>query len=198
MIGPCLKEQGLHRYVLFNIFISILSQLTFSFLFSPGGNLSVSDFVRIMFPQSADKVNYNYPEDSLLQAYGVVQVEEIRNPQHVDVHDKKCLLVVKNGLNTGTTVGHTNGLESFTCMYDEYGISHTSIEFAVLPYNKIHGKFSDPEDSGFIVFTRDGHIVGILTSGTVSTDITYLTPYFWVEKQIKAKFPGCFLYDFVQ
>jgi hypothetical protein len=29
------------------------------------------------------------------------------------------------------------------------------------------------------------------------TDITYLTPYWWIEKQVKAKFPGCFLYDVV-
>ena len=152
-----------------------------------------------MFPQVADRANYYYPEDGLLQAYGVVQDDEIRSPNHLDVHNEKCLLVVKNGLATGTTVGRCNGLESFTRVYDEYGINQTSVEIAVLSYDKNHGKFSDNGDSGSIVLARDGRIVGILTGGargpTDGTDITYVTPYWWVEKQIKEKYPGCFLYQ---
>jgi hypothetical protein len=96
-----------------------------------------------MFPQPSDRANYQYPWDGLLQAYGVVKDDEIRNPQHLDVYGEKCLLVVKNGLTTGTTVGRTNGLESFTRIYDEYGIKQTSIEIAVLPYDKTHRKFSE-------------------------------------------------------
>jgi hypothetical protein len=154
-----------------------------------------------MFPQPVDRANYRYPRDGLLQAYGVVQHDEIRDPQHLDVYGEKCLLVVKNGLTTGTTVGRANGLESFTRIYDNYGIKHTSTEIAVLPYDKTRGKFSAAGDSGSIVLARDGRIVGILTGGagpTDETDITYLTPYWWVEQQIKAKYPGCFLYEVVQ
>jgi len=153
-----------------------------------------------MFPQAADRATYYYPEDGLLQAYGVVQDHEIRDPQHLDVHGEKCLLVVKNGLTTGTTVGRTNGLESFTRIYDEYGINQTSIEIAVLPYDKNHGQFSDRGDSGSVVLARDGRIVGIITGGAGPTDetvITYVTPYWWIEQQVKAKYPGCFLYDVV-
>jgi hypothetical protein len=171
------------------------------FLSSAGGNLSILDFASKMFPQPADQGDYNYPLDGLLQAHGVVPDEEIRNPQHLDVHGEKCLFVVKNGLATGTTVGRTNGLESFTRTIDEYGIKQTSVEIAVLPYDKKHGAFSDAGDSGSIVLARDGRIVGILTGGagpTDGTDITYLTPYWWVEKEIKAKYPGCFLYQEVQ
>jgi len=151
-----------------------------------------------MFPQPSDRANYQYPPDGLLQAYGVVKDDEIRNPQYFDANGEKCLLVVKNGLTTGTTIGRTNGLESFTRIYDEYGIKQTSIEIAVLPYDKTHGKFSDLGDSGSIVLARDGRIVGILTGGagpTNETDITYLTPYWWIEQQIKSKYPGCFLFD---
>ena len=153
-----------------------------------------------MYPQPVDQMNYKYPQDGLLQAYNVVQDDETRNPQHLDVHGENCLLVVKNGLTTGTTIGRTNGLESFTRTY-EYGIKQTSIEIAVLSYNKMRGRFSDPGDSGSIVLARDGRIVGILTGGAGpinETDITYLTPYWWVEKEIKAKYPGCFLYQVVQ
>ncbi|KZT27853.1 hypothetical protein NEOLEDRAFT_1154829 [Neolentinus lepideus HHB14362 ss-1] len=166
-----------------------------------GGNLSVPDFRNTMFPHPADQANYKYPEDGLLQAYGVVRDQEIRNPPHLDVNGEKCLLVVKNGLATGTTVGRVNGPESFTRTYDEYGIKQTSFEIAVLAYGRAHGKFSDDGDSGSIILFRDGRIVGLLTGGggpTDETDITYLTPYWWVEEKIKAKYPGCFLYQVVE
>jgi len=68
-------------------------------------------------------------------------------------------------------------------------------EIAVLPYNRVLGKFSDPGNSGSIVLARDGHIVGILTASAgptdeTASDIMYLTPYWWVEQQIKVKYPG--------
>ncbi|KAH8113198.1 hypothetical protein DFH11DRAFT_367544 [Phellopilus nigrolimitatus] len=166
-----------------------------------GGNLSIADFGNTMFPQPADQANYQYPQDGLLQADGVVPDDEIRNPQHLDVHGEKCLLVVKNGLTTETTVGRVNGLESFTRTYDEYGIKQLSIEVAVLAYDKTRRKFSDPGDSGSIVLSRDGRIVGILTGGAGppdETDITYITPYWWIENEIKAKYPDCFLYQVVE
>jgi hypothetical protein len=34
-----------------------------------------------------------------------VKDDELRQPQHLDVHGEKTLFVVKNGLTTGTTVG---------------------------------------------------------------------------------------------
>ncbi|KAG2070520.1 hypothetical protein BDR04DRAFT_1100012 [Suillus decipiens] len=137
-----------------------------------GGNLSIADFGNTMCPWHIDQATYRYPRGW-------------------------CLLVLKNGSTTGTTVGRANGLESFTRIYDEYGVNHTSIEIAVLPY-KSHSNFSDVGDSGSIVLARDGRIVGILTGGAGPTDrtsITYITPYWWIEKQIKAKYPGCFLFD---
>ena len=154
----------------------------------------------MMFPQPQDRKGYRYPEDGLLQAFDIVQDAEMRNPQHLDVHGEKCLLVVKNGLTTGTTIGRLNGLESFTRVYNEYGISQKSLEIAVLSYDKEHGKFSEAGDSGSVVLDRAGRIVGILTgrSGPIDeTDTTYLTPYWWIEKHVKDKFPGCFLYEVV-
>jgi hypothetical protein len=62
-----------------------------------------------MFPRPEDQADYHYPDDGLLQAYGIVQDDEIRQPQHLDVRGEKALLVVKNGLTTGTTVGPLRG-----------------------------------------------------------------------------------------
>jgi len=28
--------------------------------------------------------------------------------------------------------------------------------------------------------------------------MTYLTPYWWIEEQIKREYPGCYLYDVIQ
>ena len=154
----------------------------------------------MMFPQPQDRKGYRYPQDGLLQAFDIVKDAEMRNPQHLDVHGEKCLLVVKNGLTTGTTIGRLNGLESFTRVYNEYGISQKSLEIAVLSYDKEHGKFSGAGDSGSVVLDRVGRIVGILTGGSGppdETDTTYLTPYWWIEEQLQETFPGCALYEAV-
>lgn len=173
--------------------------LTITCLSDIGGNLPIGEFGNKLFPDVTDRRNYAYPEDSLLQAYGVVQDKEIKNPQHVDVFGARCLMVIKNGLGTGTTVGRVNRLDSFLRTYDEFNIRQTSLEVAVLTYD-FTKRFSAPGDSGSVVLSRDGRIVGILTGGagpTWSHDITYLTPYWWLEKKIKARFPDSFLYEVV-
>jgi hypothetical protein len=163
-----------------------------------GGNLSLPDFGLLLFPQPEDQAGYQYPDDGLLQVLGVVKDDEIRQPQHLDANGEKALLVVKNGLATGTTIGRVNGLDSFTRVYLGYGIEHTSIETAILPYNKKRGPFSAPGDSGAIILDRAGRIVALLTGGggspTDGTDVTYGTPYWWLDEQIKKSFPGCHLY----
>lgn len=166
-----------------------------------GGNLSSSHYRMIMFPRPEDKAGYKYPRDGLLQANGVVKDKEIRSPQQLDANGYKCLHVVKNGRTTGTTVGRVNGLDSSTRVYTEYGIEQTSVEVAVLPCDRKRGAFSAPGDSGAIALERGGGIVGMLTGGggaTDETDTTYLTPYWWLDEQIKKVFPGNYLYDVVQ
>src|ERR1700733_842654 len=120
-----------------------------------------------MFPRPEDQADYEYPEDGLLQAFGVIQADEIHNPKQLDVNGEQCLLVVKNGLTTGTTIGRVTGMESFTRTlgFSEYGIKETSMEIAVLPYGNAMGPFSAPGDSGSIVLDRNGRILGMLNGG---------------------------------
>ena len=161
---------------------------------------TVSQYGEIMWPQAANSADYQYPADGLLQAYGIVQEDELRNPQHLDVYNQKCLLVVKNGTTTATTFGRVNGLESFVRHYPPYGINETSTEIAVLRYSNDYARFSEPGDSGSIVLDRTGKIVGVLTGcggPTDSTDVSYLTPYFDVHAQLTAKYPGIHLYPVV-
>ncbi|KAF9513696.1 hypothetical protein BS47DRAFT_1343943 [Hydnum rufescens UP504] len=165
-----------------------------------GGNLSSLEYGKIMFPRDDDRTNYVYPKDGLLQARGVIQLDDIHKPKHLDANGEQCLLVVKNGLTTGTTIGRVSGMESYTRVYKECKIDKTSVEIGVLPYGSTKGPFSAPGDSGSIVLDRSGGILGMLTgdAGTTDrTDVTYVTPYSFLDKAIKKYFPNSFLYEIV-
>ena len=154
-----------------------------------------------MYPYYRDQADHHVLDDSLLQAYGVVSAAEISNPKHLDANGQPCLIVVKNGGTTNTTVGRANGLESVKRTYLEHGIiNQDSLEIAVVFYGKGHGKFSEAGDSGSIILTREGKILGMLTGGagpTLETDVTWLTPFWWLQEQIKKQYPSAFLYDVV-
>ncbi|KAJ3874662.1 hypothetical protein F5051DRAFT_498287 [Lentinula edodes] len=165
-----------------------------------GGNISTLDYGKIMFPRDDDRENYEYPQDGLLQARGVIQLNDIYNPKHLDVNGEQCLLVVKNGLTTGTTIGRVLGMESFSRTYKDYQIEKTSIEIGVVSYGNKNGPFSSAGDSGSIVLDRNGGILGMITGGagtTDRTDVTYVTPYSFLDKSIKKFFPNSFLYEVV-
>jgi hypothetical protein len=100
-------------------------------------------------------------------------------------------------MSTGVTIGRGTDIESFVRVYDDHGIKSTSMEIAIHPYSHKDGAFSACGDSGSIVVDGLGRIVGLLTGSsgaTDSTDVTYVTPYFRVEEQIKKAFPNSYLY----
>ncbi|KAH9053775.1 hypothetical protein EDB87DRAFT_1704818 [Lactarius vividus] len=139
----------------------------------------------------------DFPIGGLLQVNGVVKEDEIRQPTQLDANGEECLLVIKNGKSTGVTIGRGTSIESFIREYDEYGTESTSTEVAIHSYSHKDGAFSASGDSGSIVVDGLGRIVGLLTGGTGSidyTDVTYLTPYFWLEERIKQAFPDSYLY----
>lgn len=153
-----------------------------------------------MHPHPEGLSDFKYPPDGLLQVKGVVKDDEIRKPQQLDANGEKCLIVVKNGKTTGTTLGRLTGMESFIRTHPEYGIKKTSIEIAVYPCSNKDGAFSAPGDSGSIVVDSRGRIVGLLVAGagtTEETDVTYLTPYWWIEEQMKIAYPNICLYEIV-
>ncbi|KAF8332800.1 uncharacterized protein EI90DRAFT_3145403 [Cantharellus anzutake] len=161
-----------------------------------GNKISAPDFVLKMHPHPEGRSAFKYPVGSLLHVKGIVK-EEIRQPTLLDANGEECLIVIKNGKSTGITIGLGSDIESFIRVYDEYGIKSTSMEIAIHPYNHKDGAFSAPGDSGSIVVDGLGRIIGLLTGGsgtTGSTDVTYVTPYSWVEEQIKKAFPDSYLY----
>ena len=153
-----------------------------------------------MHPHPQGGSSFKYPVGGLLQVKGVVKEDEISKPNQLDANGEACLIVIKNGKTTGATIGRATGIESFVREYGDHGISGTSMEVAVYPLSHKDGAFSAPGDSGSIVVTGQGSIVGMLTGragATESTDVTYLTPYFWLEERIKQAFPKSYLYPTV-
>ena len=172
----------------------------FCLLSYPGGQFSESQFIKRVHPDPHNQASYTYPLDSLLQVEGVLSADQISNPQQVDFNGKRCRMVCKNGGSTGTTIGRLASMESFIRTYAADGRKQTSRELAVHAYSNRDGVFSARGDSGAIVVDLEGKIAGMLVAGagtTEDTDITYLTPYWWIEKQIKEVYPNVSLYPVV-
>ena len=122
---------------------------------------------------------------------------ELRCPTMLDANGEKCFIVVKNGAATGVTLGRATGIESFVREYKDYAIHSTSMEIAIYPYSHKDGAFSARGDSGSVVADANSRIVGMLTGGsglTNSTDVTYVSPYYFLNEQIKKAFPNSYLY----
>jgi hypothetical protein len=71
---------------------------------------------------------------------------------------------------------------------------------AIYSYSYQDGAFSAPGDSGSVIADANGRIVGILIGGAGqadSIDVTYASPYYWVEERIKKAFPDSHLYPIV-
>ena len=109
-----------------------------------------------------------------------------------------CLIIVKNGISIGVTFKrHASGIKSFICVYGDYGIVGTSMEIVVHTYSHNEGLFSSGGDSGAVIGDANGCVIGMLTSCagiTDHTNVTYVTPYYFLDKQIKAVFLKALLY----
>ena len=156
-----------------------------------------------MFPNVADREGYEYPTDGKLPIRGVVPLDEILRPKHLDANGDPAMAVVKNGTTTGTTVGWMSGLKSLVRYYNHTHIQFTSRELTIIPYdnNPGRGPFSGEGDSGSIIVERSGRAVALLTAGggtidglTNLTDVTFATPYCELERRMKEVFPGIHLY----
>jgi len=121
---------------------------------------------------------------------GTITDDLMRNPDMWDSDGKPCLLVVKSGNATGTTVGRANGIFSIVRDYfNDMSINQTSMEWGIINYDGKSEVFSEPGDSGSAIADIRGRIGGILTGSTgktKSSDITYATPFWWLLRRIGA------------
>lgn len=141
---------------------------------------------------------FQYPHGGLLPLRGIITDHVMHNPDMWDSYGQPCLLVVKNGTATGTTIGRANGVFSIIREYFiDMSISQTSMEWAIINYDSKSEVFSEPGDSGSIIADIRGRIGGMITSGSgqkTSSDMTYATPFWWLLERIRAKaFPNAHL-----
>jgi len=144
--------------------------------------------------------SFKFPVGGLLKIKGVVGKDDLHKPKQLDTNGEPCLLVIKNGNTTKVTLGRGTNLESVVRTIGEYDKEETSREYAIYPYSREDGPFSASGDSVSIVVDGQGRIVGLLTGGagmTDATDVTYITPYYWLDKRIKNAFPDSYLYPMV-
>ena len=105
----------------------------------------------------------------------------------LDASSEPCLVVFKNGVKIGITIGQH--LASFTCnIFD--GEKHESREWPIISTDENSKVFSESGERSCIAdtFSRIG---GILTGGsgaTETTDITYGTPISFIMTSGKTGF----------
>jgi hypothetical protein len=158
-------------------------------------------FTEVILKMNRDpetRSDFEYPLSRLLQLKDVVKEDELRHQAMPDVHGEDCIILLKNGNSTGVTIGRSTEIESFVREYDGNNIRSTSLQLAVYSYNYKDGAFSAPGDSGSIIADGKGRIVGLIIGGAgksdTGSDVTYATPYYWLDERIKEVFPDAHLY----
>lgn len=145
-----------------------------------GPDIAVDVLTDWMYPHPANPPSFKYPHNRLLKFHGKLSDKEMEkpDPKTIDQHQDPVAMVLKNGATSGVTVGRLNTIDSFIRVYFKGKPSEWSREVAVLPHGSRSGPFSDPGDSGSAVVAGDCRLVGLLTGGAGSSevsDVTYVT-----------------------
>ncbi|KAI0786845.1 hypothetical protein C8Q75DRAFT_734397 [Abortiporus biennis] len=155
-----------------------------------GTTMSPNEFTVEYFPPNDDNWEFKYPKDRLLPLQGIITDELMRTPDMRDYDREPCLLVVKNGHATGTTVGRANGVFSIVRDYfNDMSVNQTSMEWTIMNYSSKSNAFSACGDSGSIIADLHGRVGGMLTGGSGkidASDMTYATPFWWLLKRIQS------------
>ena len=77
-----------------------------------GTKLDVGGFTLKCYPRAGANWKFTFPDDRLLPLVGIISDDLMRHPDMWDSGTEPCLLVVKNGNATGTTLGRANGVFS--------------------------------------------------------------------------------------
>ncbi len=167
-----------------------------------GTKFEIGEYLTRLFPHiEKPSVSDHNPVFRLLSLQGTISDEEMRHQTALDQNNELYLTVIKDGSTTGVTIGRASGIMSFVREYSEDGSHETSKEWPILPYDKKSGAFSAPGDSGAVIVDGLGRFGGLLTGGAAgisdssnsNLDISYATPFTFIEKSIKAKYPNAHL-----
>ncbi|KAH8806706.1 hypothetical protein DL96DRAFT_1717646 [Flagelloscypha sp. PMI_526] len=162
---------------------------------STGTNISSEKFTARCSSKDSADWTFQYPEDRHLPLSGMLTRRQMDHPDMFD-DGEPCLLVIKSGSATGTTIGRANGVHSVVRKY-AYNPARrvTCLEWCILNYGRgTREVFSKQGDSGSIIVDTKGRLGGMLTGGsgiTDSLDATYATPFSWLLQRINdSEFPN--------
>ncbi|KAF9505952.1 hypothetical protein BS47DRAFT_1367685 [Hydnum rufescens UP504] len=98
-----------------------------------GTKIPGDDFTRKMYPRRDAATTFKYPRGRLLKLQGLITEHQMRTR---DCSGESCLFVIKNGKTTGVTIGRASGIFSFIRQRFDDGTHRTSMEWAIIPYDK--------------------------------------------------------------
>jgi len=161
----------------------------------PGTKIPADEFTLKCFPRGDANWEFEHPKDRLLRLRGIISDDLMRDPDMFDGDGEPCLLVIKTGNATNTTIGRANGVFSVVREYfpNDLTVNQTSMEWGIINYDSKSEVFSEPGDSGSIIVDIRGRIGGMLTGGggkVKGSDMTYATPFWWLLERIKEHFPN--------
>jgi len=154
------------------------------------GTISNETLTGWMRPHSTADMSFTYPPNRLLQFCGILSDVEMStpNPENVDSRGDPTIMVIKRGGSSGLTVGCLNNIRSVLRTAFKTRPAEYSREVAVLSRTSQSGPFSDDGDSGAVVVSGAGAVVGMITSGSTPSkrtisgalkepiDCSYVTP----------------------
>ncbi|CUA73609.1 hypothetical protein RSOLAG22IIIB_10910 [Rhizoctonia solani] len=153
-----------------------------------GNKWTTSELNAMFWPNPAGRSGAKFATNLLHRIMGVVEKEHMATPNDIDENGDASYTVGKNGNTTHLTIGRYNGLDAYIC--NELG--RKSIEVCIYNWNKRLGPFSNYGDSGSLVWTREGKMLGMIHSGEPKgffNHVTYATPAWWLIKQILFQYP---------
>lgn len=128
--------------------------------------------------------SFKFPANRCVALQDQVPASDIVKPPMLDANRESCLLVFKNGANTGTTTGKANNVSSYT--RNSFGGQYQeSRRWPIISTDKHSGAFSAKRDSGSCVADVFSRVGGIITGGsgaTDSCDVTYATPISFITE----------------
>lgn len=130
-----------------------------------GPELSPLKLKALMYEHIDVPSEFKYPDNGLLTLRGMLTVDQVNNPNTLNLQGDRIHRVLKRGFTTDTTVGTLSRFMSFVRQYFSTG-NMESLEVPILSHENESSTFSKGGDSGSLIVSARGEFVALLTGGT--------------------------------
>ncbi|KZT00087.1 uncharacterized protein LAESUDRAFT_764913 [Laetiporus sulphureus 93-53] len=134
-----------------------------------GNKYTRQQFMKKVYLHPTSTTSFKFPANRLVTLQDQVPASALVKQPMLDANGDPCLVVFKNGVKTGTTIGKANNVSSYTRHYFA-GQYKESREWPVISTDKNSGVFSAKGDCGSCVADAFSRVGGILTGGSGAPD----------------------------